>query len=94
MKISPATTLAELSDYLRRRRLKKVVLLKNRFGYWVTLYRVAEHGHVLASEGHGKTLREAIQDAVDELVDKLDRQVVRHKTKLTNHHHEAPKRMM
>ena len=32
--------------------------------------------------------------AVDELVDKLDRQVVRHKDRLQNPHHEAPKRLM
>ena len=32
--------------------------------------------------------------AVDELVDKLDRQVVRHKDRVQNHHHEAPKRLM
>ena len=32
--------------------------------------------------------------AVDELVDKLDRQVVRHKGRVKNHHHEAPKRLM
>ena len=31
---------------------------------------------------------------VDELVDKLDRQVVRHKDRLQNHSHEAPKRLM
>jgi len=27
-------------------------------------------------------------------VDKLDRQVVRHKDRLQSHHHEAPKRLM
>ncbi len=32
--------------------------------------------------------------AVDELVDKLDRQVVRHKDRLQSHHHGAPKRLM
>ena len=32
--------------------------------------------------------------AVDELVDKLDRQVVKHKDRITDHHHSAPKRMM
>ena len=32
--------------------------------------------------------------AVDELVDKLDRQVVKHKDRLQKHQHEAPKRMM
>lgn len=30
--------------------------------------------------------------AVDELTDKLDRQVGRHKTKTQDHHHTAPKR--
>ena len=32
--------------------------------------------------------------AVDELVDKLDRQVVRHKDRLQSHHHQTPKRLM
>jgi putative sigma-54 modulation protein len=32
--------------------------------------------------------------AVDELVDKLDRQVVRHKDRIQDHHHAAPKRLM
>lgn len=32
--------------------------------------------------------------AVDQLVDKLDRQVVRHKDRLQDHHHDAPKRLM
>ncbi|NCN70315.1 MAG: ribosome-associated translation inhibitor RaiA [Rhodoferax sp.] len=32
--------------------------------------------------------------AVDDLVDKLDRQVVRHKDRLQSHHHDAAKRLM
>ena len=32
--------------------------------------------------------------AVDELVDKLDRQVVRHKDRVQDHQHTAPKRLM
>lgn len=32
--------------------------------------------------------------AVDELVDKLDRQVVRHKDRLQDHHHATPRRLM
>jgi putative sigma-54 modulation protein len=32
--------------------------------------------------------------AIDELVDKLDRQVVKHKSKLQDHHHVAPKRTL
>ena len=42
---------------------------------------------------HVKRL-EDMYAAVDELVDKLDRQVVRHKDRLQNHHHESPKRLM
>ena len=32
--------------------------------------------------------------AVDELVDKLDRQVVRHKDRVQDHHHASTKRLM
>ena len=32
--------------------------------------------------------------AIDLLVDKLDRQVVKHKDRLQNHHHQSPKRLM
>ncbi|WP_076999480.1 ribosome hibernation-promoting factor, HPF/YfiA family [Variovorax sp. KK3] len=32
--------------------------------------------------------------AVDDLADKLDRQVVRHKERLKKHYHDAPKRVM
>lgn len=37
---------------------------------------------------------EDLYAAVDDLVDKLDRQVVRHKDRLQDHHHAAPKRLM
>ena len=37
---------------------------------------------------------EDLYAAIDQLVDKLDRQVGRHKTRLQDHHHEAPKRLM
>ena len=35
---------------------------------------------------------EDLYAAIDQLMDKLDRQVVRHKDKLQNHHHVSPKR--
>ena len=50
--------------------------------------------HVKGSDLFAECANEDLYAAVDQLVDKLDRQVVRHKTKLTDHHHEAPKRMM
>jgi len=41
-----------------------------------------------------ESAHEDLYAAVDELVDKLDRQVVKHKDRLQNHHHESPKRLM
>jgi putative sigma-54 modulation protein len=50
--------------------------------------------HVKGNDLFAESAHEDLYAAVDELMDKLDRQVVRHKTKLTEHHHEAAKRMM
>lgn len=47
-------------------------------------------GHDLFAE----CANEDLYAAVDELVDKLDRQVGRHKDRLKNHNHEPAKRMM
>jgi putative sigma-54 modulation protein len=35
---------------------------------------------------------EDLYAAIDQLMDKLDRQVVRHKDRLQDHHHASPKR--
>ena len=37
---------------------------------------------------------EDLYAAVDELMDKLDRQVVRHKDRVQDHHHDPAKRLM
>ena len=50
--------------------------------------------HVKGSDMFAESAHEDLYAAVDDLVDKLDRQVVRHKDRLQNHHHEAPKRLM
>jgi putative sigma-54 modulation protein len=50
--------------------------------------------HVKGNDMFAESSHEDLYAAVDELVDKLDRQVVRHKSKLQNHHHESPKRVM
>ncbi|WPB57210.1 ribosome hibernation-promoting factor, HPF/YfiA family [Xylophilus sp. GOD-11R] len=49
---------------------------------------------VKGSEMFAESAHADLYAAVDELMDKLDRQVVRHKDRVQNHHHEAPKRMM
>jgi putative sigma-54 modulation protein len=36
---------------------------------------------------------EDLYAAIDQLMDKLDRQVIRHKGRVQNHHHEAVKRL-
>jgi len=50
--------------------------------------------HVKGNDMFAESAHEDLYAAVDELVDKLDRQVVRHKDRLQNHHHESPKRLM
>jgi putative sigma-54 modulation protein len=50
--------------------------------------------HVKGNDLFAESAHEDLYAAVDELVDKLDRQVVRHKSRIQDHHHEAPKRMM
>lgn len=48
--------------------------------------------HVKGSDLFAESAHEDLYAAIDELVDKLDRQVVRHKDRLQNHHHESAKR--
>ena len=50
--------------------------------------------HVKGSDMFAESAHEDMYAAVDELIDKLDRQVVRHKDRLQSHHHESPKRLM
>jgi len=50
--------------------------------------------HVKGSDMFAESSHEDLYAAVDELVDKLDRQVGRHKEKIKDHHHETPKRLM
>jgi putative sigma-54 modulation protein len=50
--------------------------------------------HVKGSDMFAESAHEDMYAAVDELMDKLDRQVVRHKDRLQDHHHASPKRLM
>ena len=50
--------------------------------------------HVKGNDMFAESSHADMYAAVDELVDKLDRHVVRHKDRLQNHSHEAPKRLM
>lgn len=50
--------------------------------------------HVKGNDLFAESSHEDLYAAVDELVDKLDRQVVRHKTKVQSHNHECTKRLM
>ena len=47
--------------------------------------------HVKGSDLFAESAHEDLYAAVDDLVDKLDRQVVKHKDRITDHHHTAPK---
>ena len=50
--------------------------------------------HVKGTDMFAECSHQDLYAAVDALVDKLDRKVVRHKDRLQDHHHEAPKRLM
>lgn len=50
--------------------------------------------HVKGNDMFAESAHEDLYAAVDDLVDKLDRQVVRHKDRLQAHNHLAPKRLM
>jgi len=49
--------------------------------------------HVKGRDIFVEQAHEDLYAAIDELMDKLDRQVVRHKDRLQDHHHAAAKRM-
>jgi putative sigma-54 modulation protein len=50
--------------------------------------------HVKGNDLFAESSHQDLYAAVDDLVDKLDRQVVKHKNRILDHHHTAPKRMM
>lgn len=50
--------------------------------------------HVKGNDMFAESAHEDLYAAVDDLVDKLDRQVVRHKDRLQAHNHTAPKRLI
>jgi putative sigma-54 modulation protein len=50
--------------------------------------------HVKGNDLFAESSHQDLYAAVDDLVDKLDRQVVKHKNRILDHHHIAPKRMM
>jgi putative sigma-54 modulation protein len=50
--------------------------------------------HVKGNDMFAESAHSDLYAAVDDLMDKLDRQVVRHKDKVQNHQHEPSKRLM
>ena len=50
--------------------------------------------HVKGNDLFAESAHEDLYAAVDDLVDKLDRQVGKHKTRLQDHHHDSHKRLM
>ncbi|MEO7056865.1 MAG: ribosome-associated translation inhibitor RaiA [Caldimonas sp.] len=49
--------------------------------------------HVKGKDLFAECAAEDLYAAIDQLMDKLDRQVVRHKDKVQDHHHASPKRI-
>lgn len=49
--------------------------------------------HMKGKDLHAESVAEDLYAAIDTLIDKMDRQVVKHKDKLQNHQHEALKHL-
>jgi len=49
--------------------------------------------HVKGKDIFVESSHQDLYAAIDELMDKLDRQVCRHKDRLQDHHHDSPKRL-
>ena len=49
--------------------------------------------HVRGKDLHAVSIAHDLYAAIDALIDKLDRQIIKYKTKLQNHQHEATKRL-
>jgi putative sigma-54 modulation protein len=50
--------------------------------------------HVKGKDIFVETAHQDLYAAIDQLMDKLDRQVCRHKARVQDHHHASPKRAM
>lgn len=49
--------------------------------------------HVKGKDIFVESAHHDLYAAIDELMDKLDRQVCRHKSRVQDHHHDSPKRL-
>jgi putative sigma-54 modulation protein len=49
--------------------------------------------HVRGKDLHAESIADNLYAAIDTLIDKLDRQLIKHKTKQQDHQHEGIKRM-
>ena len=65
-----------------------VIISKERLMYIVEATIGIPNGKLFAQAEH-----EDLYAAIDQLMDKLDRQVVRHKDRVQDHHHATAKRM-
>lgn len=91
----------EITDALRAYTVEKLDRVKRHFDHVIDasvtlsvnkLIQKAEVTlHVRGKDIHAEATDENMYAAIDSLVDKLDRQVLRHKDKVTNHSHVSMK---
>ena len=55
--------------------------------------KIEANVHLRGKDIFVEQAHEDLYAAIDQLMDKLDRQVVRHKDRVQDHHHTAPKRI-
>ena len=104
MQITVSGRKLEVTDSLRNYAEEKIGRVQKHFDHLTTMnvvLQVEKQRHLAEVTLHAKgaTLAATAEApdmyaAIDELADKLDRQVLRYKTKAKEHHHDAAKRLM
>ena len=104
MKVTMTGHHVDITDSLREHVKSKMARLERHFDHIVDVHvtlTVEKNRHkaeatisVSGGQIHAESEEDKMYTAVDLLVDKLDRQVIRHKEKLTDHHAKEAKRFV
>ena len=100
MQISVTGRHVEITDSLKNFTEEKMARLERHFDHVSNIHVVlsveklrhtAEASfHISGSDIFADSTQEDMYSAIDTLVDKLDRQLIKHKEKMTDHHRGAP----
>jgi putative sigma-54 modulation protein len=88
----------EVTPAIRNYVVEKLDRVKRHFDHVIDVVKLVQKAevtlHAKGKDIHAEAHDEDMYAAIDALADKLDRQVLRHKDKITNHSHTPPKHMV